>query len=467
MKRAADQIDVVVVGAGQAGLAVSYYLRAFGTEHVVLERDRIAESWRSARWDSFTLVTPHWMTRLPGCGLAAGTGRDFLPTARVVAMLERFARGLPVRAGTEVLSVTARGGGYEVVTSAGTIAARAVVVAGGGQRRPIIPGLAARLPAGIHQTDAGHYRRPADLPPGAVLVVGSGQSGAQIADELATSGRDVLLATSRVPRVPRRYRGRDVHEWTVELGLYDQPAGAVADPAEFREPHPMLSGGGGGHTISYAQLARDGVRLLGRLADAGAGVLRFGPDLPGNMAYADHRAAQFRHAVDEYVARAGIAAPPPDTDPAERPHAGAGRAPEKLSMRAERIAAVIWCTGFGPDTGWLRVPVLGPGGSPAHSRGITAFPGLYVAGYPWLSTRGSGLLYGVADDAARVAQHIAAAAHSGRAPQPVAHRAPPGAPAHPHSVPAAAPAGAGTSAGPAGAQGSRATAPTHRKGART
>ena len=451
MNRTADRVDVVVVGAGQAGLAVSYYLQAFDVEHVVLERDRIAESWRSARWDSFTLVTPHWMTRLPGCGPAAGTGRDFLPRSGIIALLERFARGLPVRAGVEVRSVAAGGSGYEVATSAGTIAARAVVVAGGGQRCPIISKLASRLPAWVHQSDAGRYRSPAGLPPGAVLVVGSGQSGAQIADELATSGRDVLLATSRVPRVPRRYRGRDVHEWTVELGLYDQPTEAVTDPAELGEPHPMLSGGGGGHTISYAQLARDGVRLLGRLAGAEAETLRFGPDLPGNIAYADQRAAQFRRAVDEYVARAGFIAPPPDTDPAEQPQAGAGEAPETLNMRAERIAAVIWCTGFGPDTGWLRVPVLRPDGSPAHSRGITAFPGLYVAGYPWLSTRGSGILYGVAADAARVAQHIAAAANSGRA-----GRRAPGAPAHLHPVTAAAPAGSADG-----------VAITNRKGART
>ena len=449
MNRAADHIDVVVVGAGQAGLAVSYYLRAYGAEHIVLERGRIAESWRSARWDSFTLVTPHWMTRLPGCGLAGGTGRDFLPILSVVGLLERFAHGLPVRDGVEVRSVTAGSGGYQVVTSAGTIAARAVVIAGGGQRCPVIPGLASRLPAGVHQSDAGRYRNPAALPPGAVLVVGSGQSGAQIADELATSGRDVLLATSRVPRVPRRYRGRDVHEWAVELGLYDQPTEAVTDPTEFREPHPMLSGGGGGHTISHAQLARDGVRLLGRLTGAEAGMLRFGPDLPGNIAYADHRAALFRHAVDEYVTRTGIVAPPPDIDPAERSQPMA-EPPEKLSMRAERIAAVIWCTGFGPDTGWLRVPVLGPDGSPAHTHGITAFPGLYVAGYPWLSTRGSGLLYGVAADAARVAQHIAAAAGSGRAPRPARHRASPDAAAHLRSVPAAASAGPDADAGPAG-----------------
>ncbi len=416
----ASQVDVVIVGAGQAGLAVSYYLRALGVEHIVLERGRVGESWRSARWDSFTLVTPNWMNRLPGYDLAAGAGREFLPRDAVVSLLGRFARGLPVQAGTEVLSVAAGDGGYDLVTAAGRMTARAVVVAGGGQRRPVIHGLASVLPADIHQTDAGQYRSPGALPPGAVLVVGSGQSGMQIATDLVLGGREVLLATSQVPRVPRRYRGRDTHEWAVELGLYDQSAEAVSDPAEFRRPHPMLSGAHGGQTLSYHQLARDGVRLLGRLADAEGYTLRFGPDLPQNIRYADQAAEQFRRSVDGYVTQAGIVAPPPDTDPAERPEPAYPEAPATLDARAERISTVLWCTGFGPDTSWLRVPVLWPDGSVKHARGTTAFPGLYVAGYPWLSNRGSGLLYGVAADAARVAQHIAAEA-LGRPGQTIVH----------------------------------------------
>jgi putative flavoprotein involved in K+ transport len=406
-KRTPDRVDVIVVGAGQAGLTVSYYLKAFGVEHVVLERDRIGESWRSARWDSFTLVTPNWMTRLPGVPLSPGSGQDFLPLRQVVAMLERFGQGLPVRTGVEVTSVTLADRGYQVVTTAGHIAARVVVIAGGGQRRPLVPALAVGLPENIYQSDASRYRSPAALPSGAVLVVGSGQSGAQIADELAAAGRDVLLATGRVPRVPRRYRDRDVHEWTVELGLYDQPTEAVTDPVEFTEAHPMLSGARGGHTVSYQQMARNGVRLLGRLVDVEDDRLRFGPELPTNIEYADRRAAGFRRAVDDYVAKTGIKAPEPDVDPAERPQPGAENAPETLSLRAEGIATVIWCTGFGPDTGWLHVPVMRPDGSPTHTRGITALPGLYVAGFPWLSNRASGILYGVAADAARVAQHIA------------------------------------------------------------
>jgi len=415
VKGTASQVDVVVVGAGQAGLAVSYYLRAFGVEHIVLERGRAGESWRSVRWDSFTLVTPNWMTRLPGYRVAAGAARQFLPRDTVVSLLDGFARGLPVQAGIEVLSVEARDRGYDLVTAAGRITARALVVAGGGQCRPLIPGLAAALPADIHQSDAGRYRNPGALPPGAVLVVGSGQSGMQIAAELAAADREVLLATSQVPRVPRRYRGRDVHEWGVELGLYDQPTEAVTDPAEFRRPHPMLSGAHGGQTLSYQQLARDGVRLLGRLVGAEGYTLGFGPELPRNIQYGDQAAEQFRRTVDEYVARAGIAAPPPDADPAERPHPLSGEPPRTLNARSEHISTVLWCTGFGPDTGWLRVPVLRPDGTVEHARGVTAFPGLYVAGYPWLSSRGSGLLYGVAGDAARIAQHIAMDA-LGRAP---------------------------------------------------
>jgi len=407
----ASLVDVVVVGAGQAGLTVSYYLRSLGVEHVVLERGRAGESWRSARWDSFTLVTPNWMTRLPGYDVAAGTGGTFLPREEVVSLLDGFARGLPVRSGTEVGSVEARDRGYEVLTAAGRITARAVVVAGGGQRRPVIPALASALPADIHQTDAGHYRNPDALPPGAILVVGSGQSGMQIAVDLMLAGREVLLATSRVPRVPRRYRGRDTHEWAVELGLYDQPAEAVTDPAEFRRPHPMLSGAHGGQTLSYHQLARDGARLLGRLAGAEGYTLRFGPELPENIRYADQAAEQFRRTVDGYVTRAGLVAPPPDMDPAEWPEPASGQVPRTLDARAEHISTVLWCTGFGPDTGWLRVPVLRADGTVEHARGVTAFPGLYVVGHPWLSNRGSGLLYGVAADAARIAQHITANAH--------------------------------------------------------
>jgi len=413
-------VDVVVIGAGQAGLATSHYLRAFGVAHVVLERGLVGESWRSARWDSFTLVTPNWMTRLPGAYLEPGSAGHFLMRDELVARLERLATRLPVRTGVDVVSVTPGHNGYRVQTTAGLVSARVVVLAGGGQRRPIIPRLAEALPLSVHQIDASRYRAPGELGPGAVLVVGSGQSGTQIAEELAAAGRDVLLATSRVARVPRRYRGRDVHEWSVELGLYDLPTEQVTDRRQLREAHPMLSGARGGHTIALQQLARDGVRLLGRLTDIDDTKLRFAADLPDNIRHADEQAARFRNLVDQHVARSGMLAAPPDTDPAERPWDGADGAALVLDSRAERIGSVVWATGFGPDLEWLNVPVLTRDGSLAHRRGITALPGLYLVGYPWLSTRGSGILYGVDADASRIAQHAAAALGAGDADQAIA-----------------------------------------------
>ena len=250
--------------------------------------------------------------------------------------------------GMDVRSVTADDRGYRVITPDREFSARALVIAGGGQRVPVIPPLAARLPAGLHQCDAARYRNPAALPPGAVLVVGSGQSGAQIADELAISGREVLLATSRVARVPRRYRGRDVHEWSVEMGLYDQATEAMTDPAEFREPHPMLSGARGGRTLALQQLARDGVRLLGRLAGAEDTKLMFAADLPENMRYADRRAAGFRRAVDSYLARSGIVAAAADDDPAER------RCPGRPRPRWR------WTSGPSESVRWSGAPVSAP-----------------------------------------------------------------------------------------------------------
>jgi putative flavoprotein involved in K+ transport len=411
----AEHIDVAVIGAGQAGLSVSHHLRTLGVEHQVFERNRIGETWRSSRWDSFTLVTPNWMTRLAGYRPEAGTARRFLPRAELVGVLERLADGLPVRQQTPVTDVAAAGDGYQMIAGDRPVRARAVVVAGGGLRRPAIPAFSRELSSGLFQTDAGGYRNPAGLPPGAVLVVGSGQSGAQISEELAAAGRDVFLATSRAPRVPRRYRGRDIHEWSVELGLYDQRVEQLADREQLRQPNPVLSGAGGGHTLTLQQLARDGVALLGRLVGAEGTKLRFAADLPDNMHYADQRAAQVRRLIDEYVDATGTAAAPADFDPAERPWldpaartwSGSGLAPELLDSCSDQISTVIWCTGFRPDTAWLDVPVLAPGGSPIHTRGVTAAPGLFVAGYPWLSHRGSGILYGVDADAARVAQHVA------------------------------------------------------------
>jgi putative flavoprotein involved in K+ transport len=401
-----EYLDAVVVGAGQAGLSVSHYLNRLGVDHAVLERDRVGESWRSARWDSFTLVTPAWMTRLPGVDPAL-PGDSFATRDQTVSLLEDLARPLPVRTGVDVTAVGHHpAGGYLVRTNRGDLHARTVVAAGGGLRTARIPALADQLPATVEQMHSCAYRNPAQPREGGVLVVGSGQSGAQIAEELARAGRRVFLATSRVPRLPRRYRGRDAHDWLAELGQHDRTVDQVPDPRQRNAPHPMLSGGRGGHTLALQQLARDGVDLLGRLVRAEGQELVFDGSLRENISFADQAAEEFRRSVDAHVRLMGLPAPAPEPDPAERPQPDLTCTPRVLD--AAQVGTVIWATGFGPDTAWLDVPVLGQDGTVMQIGGLTGAPGLYAVGYPWLTHRGSGILYGVAADALRVARHLAA-----------------------------------------------------------
>jgi len=399
--------DVVIVGGGQAGLAVSWYLQLFGIDHVVLERDDVGESWRSARWDSFTLVTPAWMTRLPGLAQPQGVGESFTARDDFVALLHVYSRSLPVRTGVEVTSVRPGPTGYRLITSSGSLNARSVVAASGAQRVPVTPLMAARLHSTVTQIHASRYRNAAALPPGGVLVVGSGQSGGQIADDLARAGRPVFLATSRVGRVPRRYRGRDAHDWTQEMGLDDQSV-EQARPDVVASAHPLLSGARGGHTVALQQLARDGVTLLGRLVDVSGRVLHFGDDLAENLHFGDEGATAFRRSVDEHIDRYGLEAGSPDWDPAELPNHQLGPSPRELDLITAGIRTVIWCTGFGPDTEWVDLPILNDRGHVVNKAGVTALPGFYTLGAPWLTHRGSGLLYGVGTDASHIARHLVA-----------------------------------------------------------
>jgi putative flavoprotein involved in K+ transport len=399
--------DVVVVGAGQAGLAVSWYLQLLGVDLLVIVKGRVGESWRSARWDSFTLVTPAWMTRLPGLRQGRGEGERFTARDDFVTLVDAYAESLPVRDGVEVLSASRRGDAYWLTTSMGPITARAVVAASGAQRLPKIPSMAARMPDTVLQLHAGQYRNPESIPAGGVLVVGSGQSGGQITEELAGAGRQVFLATSRVGRVPRRYRGRDAHDWVQEMGLDDQPV-EQARPEDLRTPHPLLSGAHGGQTIALQQLARDGVTLKGRLVGLSGNTLSFADDLAENMSFADRAAAGFRRSVDEHIVRHGLVAPPPDDDPAERPNHHHVQGGPHVDINSASFRTVIWCTGFGPDTGWIDLPVLDQRGHIVSAAGVTSIPGFFTLGAPWLSHRGSGLLYGVGTDASRIARHVVA-----------------------------------------------------------
>ncbi len=410
-----QQIDVVIIGGGQAGLALSYYLTQQGRTHVVLERGRVAETWRSQRWDSFTLVTPNWMTQLPGFPSQGEDPDGFLPHDEIVITLERYAQSFhaPLRYGIQATAVRLRpeGDGYLVETSDGAFEAANVVLATGGFPVPRLPRASAAIPVNIMQLHSSQYRKPQRLPSGAILVVGSGQSGSQIAEELHQSGRQVYVCVSRCGRSPRRYRGKDVMWWVNQMGGYDRTVDSLPSPAARFVCHPDLSGKDGGHEINLRQLARKGVVLLGRLQEVQGNHVILAPDLEENLARADALAAQLTHAIDDYVLRTGMAVPEKSMidDPTSKWVPPAEPIPE-VDLYAAGISTVIWATGFRLDFGWVHVPVFDAAGSPLHQRGITSSPGLYFLGLPWLSKEKSALLFGIGEDAAFLASAIAARA---------------------------------------------------------
>ena len=394
-------IDTVVIGAGQAGLGVSRELAARGIDHVVLERGRVGESWRSQRWDSFALNSPAWMNVLPA-DVAPERPDAFLSAAEFALGLQRYAfrHRLPVREGVGVRGVEGGGPGapLRVLTDDDDeIEARSVIVASG-LSKPRIPPIALSLSA--FQLHAAGYRNSDHLPAGRVLIVGGGQSGVQIADDLLDAGRDVLLATSKVGRVPRRYRGRDVFGWLEEIGFFDEHRGE-APP----NPVPQL---GSHRTLSYQQLEHRGAVLLGGLERATGSRVRFRGDLAHHIVFADAVSAAIRARIDAHIERTGDDAPPAEDDPADEPYR-AGALPDgscAVDLRSAGIGAVIWATGFEPATKFLPDAVAGERGAPAHREGVTAVPGLFVVGHPWLRTRRSGLIAGVAADAPHVADLV-------------------------------------------------------------
>jgi putative flavoprotein involved in K+ transport len=403
----ADRIDSLVIGAGQAGLGVSRELHARGIEHLVLEQGRIGETWRSQRWDGFALNSPAWMNRLPGD--AAPVAPDAFPSAReFVVGMERYAfrQRLPVREGVAVRSLD-RGASDDwlsIATDEGLLEARSVVVASGGARVPRVPATASALTGSILQLHTADYRSAAQLPAGAVLIVGGAQSGVQIAEDLLQSGREVFLATSAVGRLPRRYRGRDSFAWLVDDGFFDE-----LRPDAPAAPNPQISGVAGGHTLSYQHLERLGAVLLGGVADISGSRVRLRDDVARNVAFADAVSAEHRARMDAYIARSGADAPAPERDPADEPYPlrAIPRAPRELDLRAAGVATVIWATGFDADTGFVRAPVVGDRGEIAQRDGATEVPGLLVIGQPWLRSRRSSTVHGVVADAPHVADLVA------------------------------------------------------------
>ncbi|MGE0798370.1 MAG: NAD(P)-binding domain-containing protein [Lautropia sp.] len=404
---------VVVVGAGQAGLSISRVLTDRGIEHVVFERGRIAESWRSARWDSFTLVTPNWMTRLPGKSYDGPDADGFMAREAFVGWLEDYAReaNLPVRCGVEVQHAEPLGNGFALSTSAGRIECDNVVIATATYQTPAVPPVAAALPADLLQVHAAQYRNPAQLPQGAVLVVGSGQSGCQIADELRRHGRKVYLATGRAGRLLRRYRGRDGIAWQHAMGLLDRTPDMLESLALRHRGDPHLTGAGGGRTLNLHRFAEDGMVLLGRLEAVEGRTLRFGSDLRANLAFADDYAAEFCAKIDSFITGSGIDAPPAaatNSDFGGPLRAEPASDPRTIDIDVAGIACVVWGTGFKYDFTWIDVPGgLDEFGYPIQRRGIGSVPGLFYLGLNWLHKRKSGIVFGVGEDAEFLAHAIA------------------------------------------------------------
>jgi putative flavoprotein involved in K+ transport len=393
---------------------MSEQLSRRGLPHLVLERHRIAERWRSERWDGLHANGPAWHDRLPGLPIPGVDPDGFATRAQMVAYFTAYAERIaaPVRCGVSVTALHPRqgGAGFRVETSQGAIEADNVVAATGPFQRPVIPAVVPQS-SGIVQMHSNAYRNPAQLPPGAVLVVGAGSSGAQIADELSRAGRRVFLSVGHHQRPPRRYRGRDFCWWLGVLGLWDAPR----DPS-VKHVTIAVSGAHGGETIDFRRLAARGVTLLGRLAPGqpGArehGVLRFASDLAASLGQGDASYLALLDAADAYVAREGLDLP---DEPAARviiPDPPCVTEPIlAFDPQREGITSIIWATGYALDFGWLGLDALDDRGAPAHRAGVTEVPGLYVLGLSFLSRRASSFIFGVERDAAHLAAHIAARA---------------------------------------------------------
>jgi cation diffusion facilitator CzcD-associated flavoprotein CzcO len=402
-----EQVPVAVVGGGQAGLAVSRELTDLGVEHLVLERGRVGQTWRD-RWDSFCLVTPNWSVQLPGFPYDGEEPDGFMPRDEIVAYFERYADAcaVPLRAGVDVESVEALGEGFRLRTSSEELRADQVVLATGAYQRPHRPEAARTLPDHVLQIDVEGYRCEEALPPGRVLVIGSGQSGCQIAEELNGAGRDVTLACGRAPWAPRRIGGRDLIWWAVETGFMDVEVEALPEPAARLAGNILATGHGGGHDLHLRTLRDAGVRLAGHFLGADGHTARFAPDLAASVAWGDERHAQFMGLVRALVQERSLAEPEID-EPATWDLNG----PEELELRD--FGCVIFTSGFRPDyRSWLPWPeAFDELGFPIHADGESSVvPGLHFVGVHFLRRRKSSLLLGVGEDAAIVARGIAARA---------------------------------------------------------
>ena len=402
----AEYINTIIVGGGQGGLATSYYLQQHGIPNVIFDKsDKVAHSWRN-RWDSFTLVTPNWMVRLPGAPYDGDNPDGFMTREEIVVFfddyVDRFT--LPLELGISVSSIKYNQTGYVVRTNAGRYEASNVLIATGYYQKPRIPSFHTKLSSNFTQLHSSQYKNPQSLSDGAVLVVGSAQSGAQMAEELYQSGRKVFLSVSGAGRLPRRYRGRDVTRWMKDMGYFDRTVDELSSPKDRFASSSQATGKNGGHTINLHQFAKDGVVLMGRVEDAVKERIILSDDLKENLARDDKFEAEFIQEVDQFIKQNEI-----DASPESLPKLTDGYDAEviqELNLKSSGIKTVIWATGYQCDYSLVKVPVFDEEGIPIHNRGVTDYPGLYFIGLPFLYTGLSGVIAGVGTDAKHIASEI-------------------------------------------------------------
>ncbi|CUH78689.1 putative oxidoreductase CzcO [Tritonibacter multivorans] len=405
--------SVVIVGGGQAGLSVSYYLCREGLDHVILERHQKFHSWRSNRWDTFCLVTPNWQCRLPDFPYQGTDPEGFMVKDEITDYLDAFAETFdpPVIENCEVTKITQRpGGGYFVDSSQGDFSADQVVIATGGYDNPIVPPYAKTLDPSIQQMHSVDYRRPAQMPEGGTLVVGTGQSGVQLMEDLHLEGRDVHLAVGPAPRSPRMYRGRDATDWLYEMGHYHMTIDKHPNPEHaVSKTNHYMTGRDGGHEIDLRKFAREGVSLYGSVSGMDGSRIQFLPDLEANLDDADQSYVRIREAVDSYIDKNNIDAP---TEPAFEKVWRPEQEITEIDCKKEGITSILWAIGFRPDYHWIDVDVFDARGRPVYRRGVCKTEGFYFIGLGWLNTWGSGRFLGIDEDSRYLVQQIAAKAKS-------------------------------------------------------
>lgn len=410
-------LDVIVIGGGHAGLSISYHLSRLNLRHLVLEKGRTGDSWRTQRWDSFRFNTPNNVNLLPGMDTCVLPEEGFCSAQEFVSYLENYRErfGLPVWENCQVISLTRTPGNADFTVVADNngrmerYRSRQVVIASGGQNKKIIPAFSGNIASGINQLHTSDYKNSALLPGGAVLIVGCAQSGIQIAEDLIDQGRRVYISSCQVGRFPRRYRGKDIVHWLLLTGFFDQHISTVTDEQIFLSRQPQISGTGlQGHTLSLQFLAGKGLTILGKTDTAKGTTIFLQSNAAAHIKYADDFSRKIKAMIDEYIEINHLSAPPPEADPADAPDMKAESATNlsKLNLTEKDIKTIVWATGYSGDFSYIKLPVFNSAGIPEHREGVSPVAGLFFIGLPWLRKRKSGIIVGIKEDSEFIAEKI-------------------------------------------------------------